>query len=285
MTIRAGMNGPCWGPVRELLPRRFASYDPHTEVSLGKRLFFLGLIVSLSATAGIAILTLLFGDFDETAGRILLTTALLCAFSLFALPAGALLDQGRAVWLAIAVLLLGAIAFVVAMALVWGSWDDDGGDDGLWKSLAILASFAAAGAQTAATTSRRRPGDSPTVRWMYLASVSLAVLFACLVSVAALEEVEREGFYRALGAVTVADILLVILQSVTRRLGGDARSIAAHELRIFVDGTPAGLPDGYTVNGEVVDCRVSGRDRADAVAGVIRTLERAGARVRRIELG
>src|SRR4051812_16573415 len=137
MTIRAGMDGPTWGPGGELLPRRATSYDPFTEVSVGKRLFFIGLIASLSATALIAIVTLLVGDFDETGGRILLTTALLSGFSLFALPAGALLDRGRGVWLAYAVLALSALAFVVAMTLVWGSWDDGGGDH-LWKSLAVL---------------------------------------------------------------------------------------------------------------------------------------------------
>jgi hypothetical protein len=288
MTIRAGMDGPTWGPDREVLPGRKTSYDPRTEVSVGKRLFFIGLIASLSATAFIAILTLLLGEFDETGGRILLTTALLSGFSLFALPAGSLLDQRRAVLLAYAVLALSALAFVVAMTLVWGSWDDDNDHERQWKTLAVLASFAAAGAQIAATTSRRRADDSDAVRWLYGTSVALALLFAVLVSVAAINEIDDEGFYRALGAVTVADVLLVIVQSVARRLrpGGPAAAAApggSHTLRIHVDGTPAELPAGYTASGQAVECTVPGSDFADAVARAIRTREQAGLRVERIE--
>jgi hypothetical protein len=40
-----------------------------------KRAFLRALVISLCATAGLAILTLLVGDFDETAGRIVAPTA------------------------------------------------------------------------------------------------------------------------------------------------------------------------------------------------------------------
>ena len=70
------------------------------ELSLGRRLFFGGLIVSLAVTAALAIGILLFSEFDDTTWKILLTTALVAAFSVVSLPAGVLLDQRRHAWLA-----------------------------------------------------------------------------------------------------------------------------------------------------------------------------------------
>ena len=105
--------------------------------AFGKRLFFLGLIASLSATAALAILIVLFAEFDETAGRVLATTALLALYSLFSLPAGVLLDQGHVRALAWTIVGLSASSFALSMVLVWGSWED-GGDERLWKLLATV---------------------------------------------------------------------------------------------------------------------------------------------------
>ena len=133
------------------------------DVSTAKRLFFLGLIASLVATAAIAIGVLLFGEFDETTARILSTTAILALASLLALPAGVLLDQGRYRWLAWTTILLVLGGFIVAMLLVWRDWESEGGEP-LWKALAVWATFAGAASQASATTSRRRAGDPPAVR-------------------------------------------------------------------------------------------------------------------------
>lgn len=59
-----------------------------------KQAFLRALVISLCATAGLAIVTLLFGDFDETAGRIVATTAFISLYSLMALPGASLLDRG-----------------------------------------------------------------------------------------------------------------------------------------------------------------------------------------------
>lgn len=229
------------------------------DLSRAKRLFFVALVASLSATGLLAIGILLFAEFDETTERILLTTLLLSLFSLFALPAGVLLDQGRYRWLAWTVIALSGLAFAIAMMLTWGDWDES--DEGAWKLLAVVASAAAASSQTAATTSRRRAGDTKSVRWIYLASIGTAVLVACLVSLAVANEVEKEGFYRVLGALVVADVLLVILQSVVRRMTGVAGSDGANVL-VF---------------------RLSAEPSEEAVAAASEALERRGAKVEQVE--
>ena len=92
----------------------------------GRRIFLWTLIVSLCLTAALAIGTLLFAEFDDRAGRILLTTTFLSVASLLSLPAGVLLDQGRARTLAWATIVLSAAGFVAAMVAVWVAEDGDG---------------------------------------------------------------------------------------------------------------------------------------------------------------
>jgi hypothetical protein len=231
------------------------------DVTQARRLFFVALIASLSATAGLAIFFLLFAEFDQTTERIVLTTALLSLLSLFALPAGVLLDQGRYPGLAWTVIALSTVAFTLAMALTWGSWED-GDDESLWKTLGAVAAFAAASSQAAMTTARRRPDDSPTVRFLYLASLAFAVVLAAMITAAAWREVDDESYYRALGAFAVADLFLVIVQSVARRLPGVAPTARAeHQVVFTLDRWPS----------------------EEAVSAASRALEEAGVRVDRVE--
>ena len=209
-----------------------------TDASSGKRLFFLGLIASLVLTAAIAIGVLLFGEFDETTGKILSTTALLALFSLVALPGGVLIDQRRHLSLAYATLVLATIAFALALGVVWRDWESEGGE-ALWRTLAAFAAFAGAAAQAATTTARLRPDDTPLVRRLYVASLVLGVLLAGMIALAAALEIDSSGYYRVLGAVAVADVLRVVDQSVARRLGGPAQApvaAGAGEATLLVTG-------------------------------------------------
>ena len=88
-------------------------------MTFGRRLFLLSLVVSLCLTAALAIGTLLFGDFDENGGNLVATTAFLSLASLLALPAGVLLDHGRAPLLAWTVIVAAAAAFVLAELALW----------------------------------------------------------------------------------------------------------------------------------------------------------------------
>jgi hypothetical protein len=183
-----------------------------------RRLFLRMLVASLCVTAGLAIVTLLVAEFDETAGRILATTAFLSFFSLLAMPGGALLDRGRHTGLAWATLVLAGLSFLAAMVVVWSDWSADLED--AWKALVVLAAFAGASSQSATLTSRLRGDDGAAVLRLYVASLVLAFGVASMIAVAALEEIEEAGFYRFLGAAAVANVLVALLQPVLRRLGG-----------------------------------------------------------------
>ena len=256
------------------------------ELSLGKRLFFGGLIVSLGVTAALAIGILLFSEFDDTTWRILLTTALVAAFSVVSLPAGVLLDQRRYLWLAWCVIALSTGAFAVSMILIWRNWEDEGGE-GLWKTLAVLASFSVAGSQVAMSTSRRRPGESRTIEAVFVGSVVLALAGAATIAYGLAAEVDSSGYWRIVGAVVVADVFLVIVQPVARRLAGAPGERTSFAFECTLDGPAGALPAGYTgaADGRTVACSVPAAGFAEAAAEAIRTLERSGGRVVRVERG
>ena len=230
-----------------------------------RRLFFRVLIASLTATALLAIAFLLFAEFDDTTIKIIATTALLSGFSLLGLPGGALLDQGRAVWLGWLTLALAAYGLVHALVLIWT--EEDSG----WKVLVGVVAFAGACAQASGSTARRREEDPQSVRVLYVAGIAGSFLLASLITLAAWRDIEREGFYRFLGALAVAVVLTTVLQPILRRTSRGGRASRSFEFTITVD------------DGTEVHRQAEAADFASAVSSAIRELERGGRRVLRIE--
>jgi hypothetical protein len=232
-----------------------------------KRLFLGAVVVSLVVTAAIAIATLLFGDFGDTEGKILLTTALVSVYSLAALPAATLLDARRLLPLAWATLALAAAGFAVVQVLLWAEIDEQW----LGQLSFTLSAYLVAGAQICALSSRLRPHDSGVVRALYAGGTVLALAAATMISVAIWAELESETYWRITGAVVVATLLLTALQPVLRRMQAPAGEEPAHRLRLTLAG------------GGEEEVELRARDFADAVARAVREAERGGAVVERIE--
>jgi hypothetical protein len=234
------------------------------DIAIGKRLFALVLVCALCTSALLAIGILLLGEFDETQARILVTTGLIGFFSLLALPAGVLLDQGRHAYLAWTLIGLAAFSFVIAMNLTWGDVDSEN----LWRVAGSATAVTGAFSQAATTTSRRRATETPGVRTLYLLSLGAVSVLAFLILTAIWEEVDDAGFYRFLGAVAVLNLLLVLLQPVVRRLGRTS--------------TPA--PSALQREGpQRLAFTLSGKPSEAAVEEARRALERGGARVEKVE--
>jgi MFS family permease len=224
----------------------------------------------MCATAAIAVALLLFSEFDETAGRILGTTGALAFFSLLALPAGVLLDRGRARRLAWATLALAAIGLLLTLALLWVGGEDD--PETLVKSAFTASVFAVAAAYASATAARIRDEDSRLVRALFAAGVAVGLVLACLSTLAAWAEIDDVGYYRVFGALAVVGVLLTLLQPVARKTAAPRSSqTGGFRLRLILD-------DGRRIERQEV-----GADFADAVARAIRATERDGSRVERIE--
>ncbi|HET7856762.1 MAG TPA: hypothetical protein VFL41_09935 [Gaiellaceae bacterium] len=194
------------------------------------------------------------------------TTALISAFSLLGMPGGALLDHDRAVWLGWLTLALAAYALAHSLLLLWTE-----SDAGLKVLLSGIA-YTVACSHAAATTSRRRDTDPPSVRVLYVAAIVGTVLAATLAAYAALAEVEdNEGFYRFLGALAVADVLATVLQPVLRRAGRESRQRDRFSVRLV------------TADGRELERTLDAPDFAAAAAQAIRETERTGETVTRVE--
>jgi hypothetical protein len=205
------------------------------QVSSGRRLFLVALVASLTATALIAIGILLFAEFDDTSGRILATTGLIGLFSLLSLPAGVLLDRGQARLLGYATIGVAALGLVLTLVLIWGEVEDDAAT----KLAVTIALAAGALAQGAATTSRRRETDSPTVRALYLGAICTSAALAAMLSVAAWRDIGDDTFFRFVGALAVADLLLVLLQPAVQRMAVPAPAGKSFRLVLTLDRAPS----------------------------------------------
>lgn len=226
-----------------------------------QRLLVGAIVASLVVTAAVAIGILLFGEFDETEGRILATTAFISIASLLSLPGGVLLDQQRLPALAWTTIGLAVAGFCLATA---GLWADD---ETLGKLAGSVAAAAVAATQTAALAVRRRETDPRAVDRLFAAATGAVVAVAGLVVGAIWAQPDSEAYVRALAALAVANVLLVVLQPVLRRGGGGP----AERVRLtFEDGTTAEL-------------EVAAADFADAAARAIRRAGRDGKRVQAVE--
>jgi hypothetical protein len=240
------------------------------DLSSARRVFLVGLVGSMCATAALAIGILLFSEFDETSARILGTTGALAFFSLVGLPAGVLLDQGRARPLGWASFGVAASGLVLLLVLLWADWDDV--PETLWKLALTATSFAVAGAQAAATTSRLRETDPPAAQALYALGLVAGLTLASMVTLATWVEVDSAGYYRALAAIAVVVVLFTLLQPVLRKMAAPrAPKTGGHGLRMT-------LADGREIM-RFVDAG----DFADAVARTVREVERGGSRVTKIE--
>jgi hypothetical protein len=233
-----------------------------------KRAFLQLLIASLVATAALAIGFLLLADFDDRTWKVIGTTALLSGFSLLGLPGAALLDQGRAIVLGWANLVLAGIGLAWSLYLVWSEAETG------WKLLVFVVAFCGAAAQASGTTARLRDDDPPSVHLLYVVGIAGAVILASLVSLAAWQEIDDGGFYRIVGALAVAELLVILLQPILRRTGGGttpSSGVPVFEFSVTLD-------DGREVPGDR-----PAKDFATAVASAISEVEGSGGRVVRVE--
>ncbi|MCW2964759.1 MAG: hypothetical protein JWO17_2011 [Actinomycetia bacterium] len=224
-----------------------------------RKLLLRAIVGALCVTAAVAIVVLLTGSFEHTEWRILATTSAVSAFGLLAVPAGMLLERGTAVVLARTSAALTASAFVLTLVVVW-----DSGSSLLGRTWGVVLTLALAAAQAATVEARRRDNDSQAVRRLTVGSTLTGAVLAALGVFGILTEIHGTTYYRVIGAIAILDVLLLALTAILRRGTGPVSQ--THRIR---------------VDGELIEA--PGRDFASAVSAAIRSAERAGKAVRRIE--
>jgi hypothetical protein len=225
-----------------------------------RRVVLLAVAALLTGAAALAIGILLFGDFDQTEGRILATTAALAGYSLLALPAAILRDRRRLPALAIAVLALAGAAAILAVVGIWA----DGLGETFGKALGTVNAWLIASVQIAALALRRTERDPRSVRRLLAASSSLVILLVTLLTVVIWAEIDSEAAGRVLGTLLVLNVLFVALQPVLARIRPAGRT---YLLRVVV------APQ------ENIDLTIDAVDAGAAASKAIGMLERDGRRI------
>jgi hypothetical protein len=224
-----------------------------------RRLLLLGVAGTMIAAAALAIGILLFGDFGGTEGRILLTTLILAAHGVLAVPTAILRDQRRLPWLALAGAGLVAGNAVVNVTGVWANADSEL----LGKLTGTVWMLTTATVATTALVAWRRRHR------LFAPSIALVYLAAAMTIAGIWVEPEEGVYFRLLGAVLVLTVLLVALQPLLLR----ARRERTKQALRLVDET-----------GETVEVVVEAESPAEAAERAIRDAERQGRHVRSVEL-
>jgi hypothetical protein len=179
-----------------------------------KRFAFGLAAVAFCVCGGLAVLFLLFGNFEGASWKMLTTAVVLGLYSLLALPGARLLDQGRSPILGWSAVLLAALGLLWAFRVVWGGLDDS---DGSWRLLVTLTACATSVTQVCATTARRHENDPASVNRLYGVSNLLVYSLAGIITLASWNALGSGGFlWRMLGVLALLDVLSVVLQPVLR---------------------------------------------------------------------
>jgi hypothetical protein len=187
-------------------------------------------IACLCLAALIAIVALLSGDFDETEGKVTLTTLAVAIYNLTGMAAVAV--RARPGLAPIGFLGIGAsaIAFVLVLVLIWQDWDDGGDESALAQAWGIASVAAISLTQAGLLLAGRHESDSNLVRGIVNVTLLAVALVAALLIVAIAREFDddNEAGYRVLGALAVLDVLGMLLIPILRRLQRDgAEGVAA----------------------------------------------------------
>jgi anti-sigma-K factor RskA len=177
--------------------------------------FALGLAaVAFCVCGGLAVLFLLYGEFEGASWKILTTAVVVLLYSLLALPGARLLEKGRHSILGWSAVLLAALGFLWAFRIVWSGLDDA---DGSWRLLVTLTACATAVSQVCATTARRQATDPPSVDRLYGVSNLLVYTLAGIVTLASWNALGSGALlWRTLGVLAAVDVLSVALQPLLR---------------------------------------------------------------------
>lgn len=179
---------------------------------LAARLF----TASLTLSAAVAILAVLFGEFRETELKILGTTLTLAVASLCALPCAARLDDARPSLLSRAGVAAAVLAAGLQIAGIW-QWDTLE-SEAFWKSVGTAWTLSVALAHAAFLDRPRLP---ERFRWTAaLARASTAAL-AGLVILAVWTEWDEEVAFRLMGALSILATAMTIAVPVLGRMAAE----------------------------------------------------------------
>ncbi len=193
---------------------------------------FLKLFIGfLSLTAAIAILSVLSGDFGDFQLKVLATTFTISAASICSMSCAAFIDKKKKREFGLVGIVLSGIAAALVIAGMWSEMDEEA----YWKITLSLIVFSVALAHAFLLI---LPDLDSEHRWARKVSCVAVGILALQITGAVWGEIDDEGYYKLLAAVSIVVVLLtlVIPILVKIRKGGDS-SIKTLVLTENQDGT------------------------------------------------
>jgi hypothetical protein len=191
-----------------------------------RRFAGLSLVTGLCFAAAAAVLALVTGSFDDTDGRIILTSiGFAIASATASSGAAARLRPSEGLQLLGAATLVASIAaFVLLLAGLWTNMDD-WGPEGVWRTFGCVAILAVAGSHAGLLLGALRRGDPPVVRLLTFSAICFAAFdgLAVILPLAGLVDDIDEPWPRIFGAVLVLLVLTSVLPPIVRRMQPAAR--------------------------------------------------------------
>jgi hypothetical protein len=189
-----------------------------TLASIRRTVLFV-MIGSITATALLAIGTLLIGHFSSTQARILLTTLALAITSGLSLAGASSWPKQRT--LPVFGIALASVAFVTALFPIWlKGVEGDRGWDPLIRTVGIAYVLAAAITYATLLISRRRAGERRAVRNTRLAALLSLAWLATMISITIASEKAggSDSFGRAMGVAAVLTVATTLVTLILQRL-------------------------------------------------------------------
>jgi hypothetical protein len=191
--------------------------------SPAERIAYAGLAGSLCLAAVVAIVILVSKESSDFAEDLALTAVALLVNGL-AIAAGiAVLDRPRLRWLGLVCVAVGAVGFAVSASLGWSTASDDAPADWLLRAAGSLTVWSLALAQVAILLSRRDPAGRKLVDRSIGTAVAGALALAALLTVAIVDNITDEDFYRWVGVTAVVWVLGIALVPIARKLQREPR--------------------------------------------------------------
>ena len=190
------------------------SRTPHGRLGL-QRLALYVLIASVVVSAAMGVFALLVGEFEETQGKLLVTSLSVSGAGIVAMACGFAWERGQLGPFPLLGIGAGLLGFGLLIAGMWVEIESEP----YWRLTGSLLVVAVAMMHASVVSPF---GLAGRFRWVLAATYALNALLTALVVVAIWDEPEWSGYWRTMGTVAILLAAATIAIPVLRRLGEGA---------------------------------------------------------------
>jgi hypothetical protein len=169
---------------------------------MGRRgLYAIAVALCVAGAAGIVVL--LVADHWDLTSNLVSTAVALVLFGFAAAVATSVIGVYPLAWIGWLSVAVAVVGFGLSMGTLWSLPEEGEGNEALAKASGILFVFSVALADVSLMFGRLRSDDARLVGWVVGATVLAALTMATLFTIAILEEVSSEAYFRAVAVLAV----------------------------------------------------------------------------------